>query len=693
MLTPFKRACDEDFYIRGPKNSSRLEFCGFLPVSSCMEISCHPRKKSRHNASLLQGESNFKRDAKDLINMLPDECLLEIFRWLPGPKDRSVCAGVSKHWLMLQSSFSRTELKYRSQPFPKPFGESLSVNSNKIAKPGAANLDDESNDDCSGAAAEEEGIIDADIDRKGVTQKGMSKKQSVQATGDLTRCLEGKKANDIRLAAIAVCTGGCGGLGKLLIRGDISCQGVTDVGLAAIGLGCPGLRVLSLWNCPFISDKGLAAIAKGCRLLEKLDLFQCPWIGDNGLESVALNCPNLLNLNLESCPSVGDKSLKAVGQNCVKLKSLRISNCSLVSDEGIITILSKANSLMKAKFQALRLTDISLAALGHYGKSLTDLSLENLNNVTEKGFWSLGNAMGLQKLKHFSVSACRGLSDASTDAVGLGCLSLKQFSIRKCESITDKGLTALSHSVMSLENLRIEECNLISSFGVMDVLSNCSGKLKVLSLIKCEGVKDQAQFSRPFPVCESLKSLNICHCPGVGNGFLALLGNACPQFEELDLSGLSGISDEGLLALLQSSKRSLVKVNLSGCVQVTDWAVYAIASLCGENLHTLNLEGCRKVTDQSLKVIADLCPALEDLDLAKCGITDNGVVSLVSARQQAIQILSLSGCMQITDKCLPFIEKMSKTLLGLNLQHCNGLSQTALDTVGAHLWRCDLLVS
>jgi EIN3-binding F-box protein len=99
------------------------------------------------------------------------------------------------------------------------------------------------------------------------------------------------------------------------------------------------------------------------------------------------------------------------------------------------------------------------------------------------------------------------------------------------------------------------------------------------------------------------------------------------------------------------------------------------------------------VTDRSLKVIADLCPALQDLDLAKCGITDNGIVSLLSARQQAIQILSLSGCMQITDKCLPFIEKMGETLLGLNLQHCSGLSQMALDSVGAHLWQCDLLVS
>uniref|UniRef100_A0A0C9RMS4 TSA: Wollemia nobilis Ref_Wollemi_Transcript_10210_3099 transcribed RNA sequence n=1 Tax=Wollemia nobilis TaxID=56998 RepID=A0A0C9RMS4_9CONI len=689
MLTPFKPACDEDLYIRGPK-SFRENFCCFLPVAPCMETLCPPRKRFRRNASVSQDESKLKRESKDIIDTLPDECLIEIFRCLPGPRERSVCAGVSKRWLMLQSSMERSEFKYGSKSARTSDKNSLvsSIKTTKVT--GAANLSDES---FSKSAGEGEEIMNHDVGRNVTAQKGMPQKQSMLATGDLTRCLEGKKASDIRLAAIAVCTGGRGGLGKLLIRGNVSSRGVTDMGLSAIGLGCPGLRVLSLWDCPFISDKGLAAIARGCPLLEKLDLFKCPRIGDKGLEAVAVNCPNLLTLNLDSCPLIGNKSLKVVGQNCVRLESLRINDCSLVSDEGIITILSNAKGLKKAKLQALRLTDITLAALGHFGKSLTELWLESLNNITEKGFLFLGSQTGLQKLKFFSLTACRGLTDGSMEAVGQACLSLKQFSIRKCESVTDKGLAALSRGAVFLENLRIEECSLISCLGVMDVLSNCAGKLKVLSLIKCAGLQDSGLLTRSLPVCESLKSLNICHCPRVGNGLLAFVGEARPQLQHLDLSGLAGISDEGLLALLQSSQKSLVNVNLSGCVQVTDWTIFAIAKLCGENLLALNLEGCRKVTDQSLKVIADLCPALQDLDLAKCGITDNGVVSLVSARQQAIQILSLSGCMQITDKCLPFIEKMSETLLGLNLQHCNGLSQTALDSVGAHLWRCDLLVS
>lgn len=698
MPTLLKRAGDEDYYLGRQRGSNKMDFSVFLPAAPCMGAVCS-RKKSRVDASQSLGEPNLKRDSKDLFSILPDECLFEIFRRLPGSRDRSICAGVSKRWLTLQSSMHRSEFKNTSKPFSKVFGESPHGHSNNTAQlTKAADLvqdsyEDLCDEDFSEAAGEQANVMDIDDGSKRTAERGMSKKKPCWATGDLTRCLEGKKATDNRLSAIAVCTGGHGGLGKLLIRGSISYRGITNIGLSAIGIGCPALRDLSLWNCPLVGDSGLAAIAKGCKLLEKLDLCKCPWIGDKGLESVSANCPNLLTLNLESCSQVGNKSLKAIGQNCVRLQSLSINDCFLVSDEGVITILSNTKTLMKLKLQALRLTDITLAAVGHYGKFLTDLWLESLPNVTEKGFLTMGNTMGLQKMKHLSVTSCRGLTDVSIEVVGQSCLSLKQVSIRKCESLTDKGLRAFTHVAISLENFQIEECKLISCCGLIDVLSNCSGKLKVLSLIKCEGIKESTLVTMPIPVCESLKSLNIRHCPGFGNGCLAMLGRAFPQLQQLDLSGLSRISDDGLLALLESSKTSLVKVNLSGCVQVTDWAIFGIANLCGENLQTLILDGCRKVTDRSLKVIADLCPALQDLDLAKCGITDNGIVSLLSARQQAIQILSLSGCMQITDKCLPFIEKMGETLLGLNLQHCSGLSQMALDSVGAHLWQCDLLVS
>lgn len=233
---------------------------------------------------------------------------------------------------------------------------------------------------------------------------------------------------------------------------------------------------------------------------------------------------------------------------------------------------------------------------------------------------------------------------------------------------------------------------MISHLGLIDALGSCSGKLKVLTLVKCTGIKESGLGEVPVPTCESLKSLSIRSCPSLGNGCLALLGRACPQVQSIDFSGLAGISDDGLFALFGSCKTSLVKLNLSGCIEVTDRAVFVIVNLFGKTLLSLNLEGCRKVTDQSLGFIAHYCAILQELDISKCGITDNGLVSLASAASYCLQILSLSGCMQITDKGLPFIGKIGETLIGLNLQQCRGISSRARDLLATHLWRCDLLV-
>ncbi|KAH0989577.1 hypothetical protein GBA52_001060 [Prunus armeniaca] len=241
-----------------------------------------------------------------------------------------------------------------------------------------------------------------------------------------------KKATDVRLAAIAVGTASRGGLGKLTIRGSNSGRGVTNLGLRAISHGCPSLRVLSLWNVSSIGDEGLCEIANRCHMLEKLDLSQCPAISDKGLVAIAKKCPNLTDLSLESCSNIGNEGLQAIGQCCPNLKSISIKNCPLVGDQGIASLLSSVSYVLtKVKLQSLTITDVSLAVIGHYGKAITDLVLTSVPNVTEKGFWVMGNGHGLQKLKSFTVTSCQGVTDTGLEAVGKGCPNLKQFCLRK----------------------------------------------------------------------------------------------------------------------------------------------------------------------------------------------------------------------------------------------------------------------
>ncbi|KAF2283034.1 hypothetical protein GH714_043373 [Hevea brasiliensis] len=572
---------------------------------------CPGRKRTRISAPFVFGGERFEQKRQASIEVLPDECLFEIFRRLPGGEERSACACVSKRWLSLLSNMSRDEL-------------------------------------CDKKTTQ---LLNESVEKNGEV-KSRAENQEIEGGGCLSRCLEGKKATDIRLSAIAVGTASRGGLGKLSICGNNSYHGVTSAGLRAIARGCPSLKALTLWKLPLVGDEGLYEIANGCHMLEKLDLCGCPAISDKGLLAIARNCPNLTDLTIEACSGIGNEGLQAVGRYCTNLKSISIKNCPVVGDQGISGLVSSATyGLSKMKLQALNVTDVSLAVIGHYGKAVTDLVLTNLPNVSEKGFWVMGNGHGLQKLKSFTVTSCRGLTDTGLEAMGKGCPNLKQFCLRKCAFLTDNGLVLFVRAAKSLESLQLEECHRITQLGCFGSLLNC----------------------------------------GFGDGSLALMGKFCPQLQYVELSGLKGVTDAGFTPLLENYDAGLVKVNLSGCVNVSDKVVSALTEQHGWTLEVLNLDGCVKITDASLAAIAENCLLLSELYVSRCAISDSGLMVMACSNQLNLQIFSVSGCSMISDQSLTALVKMGQTLLGLNLQHCNAISTSTVDLLVERLWRCDIL--
>lgn len=613
-------------------------------ISSHLDMYCPPSKRARISSPYASSFNVFEEEKTASIEQLPDECLFEILRRLPGGEARSASACVSKRWLMLLSSVRNSE---RSE------------------------VNESSNE------------ADMICGNEGL---------DVESHGYLTRSLEGKKATDTRLAAIAVGTSSRGGLGKLSIRGSNSARGVTDVGISAIAHGCPSLKVLSLWNVPSVGDEGLLEIARECHLLEKLDITKCPLVSNKGLVAIAQKSPNLTSITIESCPNIGNEGLQAIARCCPKLQSISIRDCPFVGDQGVASLLSSASStLTKVKLQALNITDFSLAVIGHYGKAIASLTLCGLRNVSEKGFWVMGNAQGLEKLISLTISSCRGTTDVSLEAIGKGCLKLKHMCLTKCCFVSDGGMVAFAKAAASLESLHLEECNRITQLGILGALSNSGSKLKSLSLVKCLGIRDLSVETPSLSPCDSLRCLSIKSCPGFGNTSFAMVGKLCPKLQHVDLSGFCGLSDSGLLPLVESCDSGLVKVNLSGCSNLTDEVVSAIARLHGGTLEILNLDGCTKVTDKGLFEIANNCLVLNDLDVSKCSITDSGIAALARGGQMNLQILSLSGCSKVSDRSLPNLLKLGSTLVGLNLQHCNSISNSTVELLMENLWRCDIL--
>ncbi|XP_072984245.1 EIN3-binding F-box protein 1-like [Typha latifolia] len=619
----------------------------FLSVASNLNAYCPPRKRSRVAAPFfldLEEMASAKDEPKPCsIDVLPDECLFEILRRLPGGQERSTAASVSKRWLTILSGIPAAEIPKKKK------------------------LPD----------------LNGDVTKEEVEED--------ESDGQLTRTLESKEATDIRLAAVTIGAGARGGLGKLVIQGSHPTRGVTDLGLSAVARTCPSLRVLSLWDVPLITDAGLFEIASGCPMLEKLDLARCPLISDKGLTAVAQKCPNLMSLTLESCSGVGNEGLQAIGRGCPQLKSLAIKNCPLVGDQGVSSIVSSASaSLAKIKLQGLNITDVSLAVVGYYGKAVTDLVLTGLQNIGERGFWVMANALGLLKVKCVTITSCRGVTDLGLASIAKCCPSLKQLCLRRCCYLSDVGLKAFVETAKALENLQLEECNRITLDGVLGGLLNCNRELKTLALVKCMGIKDVSSWTAPLPSCISLRSLTIRECPGFTSASLAVVAKICPQLENIDLSGLTGVTDQGLLPLIESSQ-GLVKVNLSDCVNLTDTSIATMVKAHGSNLKVLNLDGCKKVTDKSLLAVAENCSVIDELDLSRCMVSDYGVAVLASARQLNLHVLSLAGCSKVTQKSLPFLANLGQSLIGLNLQFCNLISTCGIGSLEEKLWWCDVL--
>lgn len=581
------------------------------------------------------------------IDALPDECLFEILRRIPGARERCASACVSKKWLSILTS----------------------VRSSEVAKKTKTNLPD----------LNEEPVID---------------EEEVEAEECLSRKLDGKKATDIRLAAIAIGSEARGGLGSLSIQGSHPTRGVTDKGLAAVGRGCPSLRVLSLWNVSRVTDVGLSEIANGCPLLEKLDLTQCPLITDNGLIAIARRCPNLTSLSVESCVRVGNGALQAIGRCCPKLNSVTIKNCPLVGDQGISDLFASAGaSLTKVKLHALNIGDHAIANVGFHGKSITDLMLSCLQSVAERGFWVMANTLGLQKLKSVELTSCPGLTDLGVASIAKCCPGLKQVHLRKCAQVSDAGVKAFFESATLLESFKLEECNSVTLNGVLSALIVCGPKFKSLSLVKCLGIKDiiTPPGMVQIPSCASLRCLAVRNCPGFSDASLVMVGKVCPMLERIELSGVGNVTDHGLLPLINMCAGRLVSVNLCKNANLTDMAVTSLVKANGNTLKLLNLDGCKKVTDKVVAEIVERCIVLDELDLSRTMVSDFGIAALASAKQLKLRVLSLAGCEKLTGKSMLSLGKMGRSLEGLNLLSCNLVNNYNLASLEEKLSWCDIL--
>lgn len=348
----------------------------------------------------------------------------------------------------------------------------------------------------------------------------------------------------------------------------------------------PSIQKLSL-SVDYITDAMVGTISKGLVSLTHLDLRDVPIIEprltfdltNSGLQQINQH-GKLKHLSLvrsQEClvtyfKRVNDLGILLMADKCAKMESIYLGGFCRVTDAGFRTILHSCSSLYKLRVaHGACLTDLVFHDIRATSLSLTHVSLRWCNVLTDL---SVKNLASNADLKVLDLRDCRYLGDGALQAIG-GLSKLKVLQLNGSD-ITDTGLSYLKWRVI--------------------------GSLTSLSLRGCKRLTDKGMF---------------------------FLFEGCPsnlELQELDLSNIPNLTDNGILSLAKS-RVPIVKLRIRQCPLIGDTSVMALASMRvgeeedwqGSTLRLLDLFNCGCITPLSFRWLKrPYFPRLRWLGLTGC---------------------------------------------------------------------------
>lgn len=142
--------------------------------------------------------------------------------------------------------------------------------------------------------------------------------------------------------------------------------------------------------------------------LTSLDLSKCT-TANILAQSVSENCHALTVLKLVDCHDLSNSAVALLARGCPDLIFLNLDRCDKLSDAAVISL--------------------SLAC-----SKLSSLSLRRVHKVTDTGVMSLQRCSALV---HLDLSGCPKVSNASLDALAVGCTALASLVLGRCMVVVD----------------------------------------------------------------------------------------------------------------------------------------------------------------------------------------------------------------------------------------------------------------
>ncbi|KAJ7531412.1 hypothetical protein O6H91_14G042700 [Diphasiastrum complanatum] len=574
----------------------------------------------------------------DLINtLLPDECLVEIFKHLDGQaKDRNACSLVCKRWKRIDSA-TRDTIQIRASDCPD---SCISVLVRRFT-----DLRNIFFDERLPLHPTFQNFLRGFRQAKNSSRSARCPKQ-VQA-GSNTEDTESSEygLHNLSDKGLSLLGEGCPKLERISL---VWCSAVTNHGFAALAQHCQNLKILDLQGC-FVGDQGLQAVGALCKNLEDVTLRFCAGITDVGVVFLA-TClgQSLKAFGIAACARVTDIALEAIGVNCSYLERLALDSESF-KDAGVHAIAKGCALLRFLQLQCVNVTAEALQAVESCCPYLETLALFSFQKFCNGSFSTIGN--GSKNIKILILNDCNFISDSSLVAVASGCSDLTQLEVNCCHNVSSAGVGAIGRSCGKLEELVLKYSQKIGNEALLEIGRGCL-HLQTLVLVDCTAIGDES-ICNIAEGCQNLRKLHVRRCYQVGDQGLAEIGKKCKMLTDLSLRFCDRIGSKSLIAIGQGCKM----------------------------LKYLNISGCHRVGDDGINAVAKGCPLLLHLDISVCKNVGDSGITAISAGCLHLREIILSHCRNVTDVALSFLVKNCLKLELCHMVFCPSITSWGVATV------------
>lgn len=264
----------------------------------------------------------------------------------------------------------------------------------------------------------------------------------------------------------------------------------------------PALKSLEFWDCSNVDSDSLNKIASYCPNLESLTLFMCGQLHNDNISYYSSNLPHLTSLALNGPFLISDTMWQEYFEGQGKmLQKFEIRNTHRFGNDSLISLLENCGSkLTLLKLSHLDGID-SLAVydlIPHYltPSQLTHLEISYPHRkdlVTDDLLINLLSITG-ESLISLNVDGCSDLTDSFLiDGLAKFCPNLTDLSLRDLDSITDQGFSSafLEYRQVNsggLINVDLTKCIDLGDKGIHSLLSHSGHTLIELSLNSCYNI-------------------------------------------------------------------------------------------------------------------------------------------------------------------------------------------------------------